>query len=279
VHKALVVIGTDGLRDFVTLPDGQRLLLGPVSVLKLVTELVPSRIARQALDSFLERGEVMVTVDLDQMYDVLAPRRARWSSSVTPSMPDADRTSLRSRGKDIMADTKTLQALIQNRLSQIEGAVASLDKHASEGLIAPKLHKELRELAAKVHLPNFGDQSKNHAFYGLGEPKVDTADGSAPPKEVTHPKTASFDTLKSNSKVAEDILQKVETTNEKIEQLVTAGRKFNASKAREDLYQISSRVAEILGSVDLAQSWVQNDLNDLAKQADHIHDLFAPAKV
>lgn len=285
MRKALVTVSSDGLRDYVTLPDGQRLMLGPISVLKFVTELTPHiRLAKQILDQFLKTGEALFTIDLDKMDELLAPRRARWSST-SPLMEGSDRTST---ARDIhMAETRPQDALLQ-RLGMLEQTVTTLDKHANEQLVAPKLHKELRALAASINLPNFGDQSKNDAFNGLGEPKVDTVPdgGYTPPASVTHPKmasapaaTPSVDALQSNSTLADNILSTVEQTGEKIDQLVTAGRKFNASKARSDLYAIAGKVAEILNNVDLAQPWVQKDLTQLSDEANKIHTLFASAKV
>lgn len=89
---------------------------------------------------------------------------------------------------------------------------------------------------------------------------------------------ASYETLKSNTTLAEGILNTIEETNDKVTALVTAGRKFNASQASSDLYAIASRVAEIMNNVDLAQPWVTKDLAALDKQAKHIHGLFASAR-
>ena len=81
-----------------------------------------------------------------------------------------------------MADVKTLL----ERLGQIEGTVTLLDKRASESLIAPKLHEQLRSMVGGLHFYNPGDQSKNNAWY-TGGGKVDTADGNTPlPANATH---------------------------------------------------------------------------------------------
>lgn len=285
MRKALVTVSTDGLRDFVTLPSGERKVLGTISVLKFVTELTPHiRLARQILNQFLKTGEALFTIDLDRMEELLAPRRARWSS-ISSLMSPPDRTST---ARDMeMADTNSPDALLQ-QLGKLEETVTALDKHASGGLIAPKLHAELRALVGSISLPNFGDQSKNDAFDNLGKPKVDTVPegGYTPPASVTHPKmasapatTPSVDALQANSTLADNILSTVEQTDEKIDQLVTAGRKFNASKAKNDLFVIASKVAEILNNVDLAEPWVQQDLTHLSDEANKIHSLFASAKV
>lgn len=338
MRKAIVTIATDGLRDFVVLPDGERLLLGPVSVLKFVTSLSPLTHARKVLNGFNTAGSAMLTVDLEEMAELLKPVVARWSSAhptpVDPLIYSTDRTSTRAEGRQIMADAKTLL----ERLGQIEGTVTLLDKRASESLIAPKLHEQLRSMVGGLHFYSPGDQSKNNSWY-TGGGKVDTADGNtALPSSATHatalgtkvetaaapsstpvnapkpstsqvnapepstanvyaPKTAadaapqaaapasqlsstpSYDNFKQNTLLAENIIETVETTGQKVDALVTAGRKFNASAAKGDLFAIASQVTEILNNVDLAQPWVRNDLTALADKANRIHTLFASAKV
>jgi hypothetical protein len=321
MRKAIVTIGTDGLRDFVTLPGGQRMMLGPVSMLKFVTELTPLRFARKVLDAFNQGGSAVVTVDLDAMGELLKPHVSRWGTAgdfTSSLIPRSDRTS--TREGPAMADAKTLL----ERLGKIEGVVTLLDKHASGQLIAPKLHSELRSLVGGLHFYDPGDQSKNDAWYIDSKPVVDTADaGQKLPASATHgsaqgvkvetaspstksvyapepsttpvyaPKTAaevapaaaapaaqpSLESLKQNTGLADSIINTVEETSVKVDALVTAGRKFNASKAKEDLYAIASRVTEIVNNVDLAQPWVAKDLTALAKQAQYIHGLFASAKV
>lgn len=251
MRKALVTISTDGIRDYVTLPSAERLILGPISMLKFVTELTPTtKLARAALDTFLARGEALLTIDLDRMYKLLTPRRARWSSTDF-LMSEADRTPMTRNPP--MADVKT----IQDRLAQVEQVVSTLDKMASaQRGITPKHHSQLREMVA--HL---GAES-------VAAPVVEATEGEP-----------SYDTLQANTALAEDILGKVEATSAKIDQLVTAGRKFNASRAKSDLFGVANRVAELLENVDLAQPWVEKDLTALAQEAGHIHGLFASAKV
>lgn len=260
MQKALVTVSTDGLRDYVTLPDGQRLTLGTVSVLRFVTELTPHiRLARQIIEQFIKTGEALFTIDLDKMGDLLTSRRSRWSAS--PLIDRSDRTSTE-RLK--MADN------LLTRLGLLEETVTKLDKIASasdgEVLVASKLHTELQKLAC-----------------GLVEPEatVEASEPAAPAAPVASAPVAtpSVDALQANATLADEVLTTVEQTSERIDQLVTAGRKFNASKARADLFVIANKVAEILDGVDLAQPWVQKDLAQLADDANKIHALFAPAKV
>lgn len=77
----LVTIGTDGYTNWVRLADGQKFNLGTISVLKFVTKLMSSRHARQVLAAFNQDGEALLSVNLDQMWEVLKPQRARWAHS------------------------------------------------------------------------------------------------------------------------------------------------------------------------------------------------------
>lgn len=296
---------TDGMRDF-------WIIMKPSPFAKYdehpgfpAAFYAPSVDGKQPADVWEKKDEMK----LRGWLQMLRPRAHGMSASFL--MSGTDQTSVGSEGRQVMADAKTLI----ERLGRIEGVVTLLDKRASESLIAPKLHDELRGLVGGLHFYNPGDQSKNDAWNVSGTPKVDTADGNAPlPASASHgsalgikvetatppsstpvnaPKmasdgtapaaslseTPSYDNFKQNTMLAENIIETVETTDQKIDTLVTAGRKFNASKAKGDLYAVASRVTEILNNVDLAQPWVRNDLTALADKAKQIHGLFASAKV
>jgi len=89
---ALVTVGTDGVVDYVQMPNGQRFMLGPVSVLKLITGLVTNRTARAALKAFNENNQVLLSVDLDKMWALLPFQRARYSSTTNSLMKKGDRS-------------------------------------------------------------------------------------------------------------------------------------------------------------------------------------------
>src|SRR5215467_7060473 len=79
-RTAMVTVGTDGIVDYVQVPDGEKFMLGPVSVLRLITGSAGSlRSAKVALKEFVERGKTMLSVDLDKMWALLPFRRARYS--------------------------------------------------------------------------------------------------------------------------------------------------------------------------------------------------------
>lgn len=198
----LVTIGTDGVVDFIQIPDGSKFNLGPISVLKLITGLVPVRTAKAALKEFLENKQVMLSVDLDKMWALLPFQRARYSSFHSSLMKDSD------------CDT-----------------VISFKKGA--------------------------DMDKNKTYYGFG-------------------KTASYDTFMANTEMAEDVITKVAATDETIDRLVSEGKQFDSARAKMDLHKLASRVSEISQNVDLAYPWVSNDLMELSKKANEIHELFHP---
>jgi len=265
----LVTLETDGLRDYVKFADGNRKILGTVSVLSVVSKCSPRREQRSALDAFNKNGSCVVTVDLDILEALVAPKYTKWANDLL--IPHVNQPSLKGTTMNLL-----------EQLGKIEETVTRLDKYAKEGdgLIAPKLHEGLRQLTAGIHFYNPGDQSKNDAWYTPGG-KVDTVDGEQPklPKDVMHAKTAAqVTTLKANTEIAESILEAVNATSAKVDALVTAGRKFNASKAQEDLYVVASRVSEIINTVDLSQEWVSKDLGALSKRASELSNLFASAK-
>lgn len=307
----MVTLETDGLRDYVVFPSGQKKILGAVSVLKFVLAVSPRRGVREALDSFNATGRAMVLADLDAMDDLFRPVISRFASE-NPLMGSLDRTPI-SAG-DTMDEKK-----IMEHLGKIEGVVSTLNRYASTdgGLVSHRRHEELRALVGELHFRDPGDQSKNDAWYIDGQPKVDTVDpGQKIPERITNApassttpvhapgtKTAStersgcmppeavssepppptpepsFQNVKANTAVAEGVLRQVEETNVKIDKLAAAGRKFNASRAKSDLYAVASDVTEILNNVDLAQPWVRKDLDSLAGRSAKLHDLFASAKV
>lgn len=302
-HKGLVTIGTDGLSDWVRTSDGVKYMLGPISVLKFVTELSPgSRAARQAVDRFLRKGQSMLTVDLDLMWALLAPHKPRYSF-VSPLIPASDRTPFARQGTTMADADQFIKDSISNQVARIEQQIGVIQQHAKEaspGSISANMMKgemdRLRDLVAWLRRPSaYGNQSDNSTYYGLpgGTPGgvKNASDAAAPaasavaappaaaPAAVAPPAAPATDTLAENTKLASHVLRRVAATEERIDQLVLAGKRFDVGRAKGDLLTIATRVSEIGKSVDLSQPWVRNDLVDLARRADHVHGLFASAKV
>ena len=92
---------------------------------------------------------------------------------------------------------------------------------------------------------------------------------------ANHGESPSYKTLQSNAAIVEDILDKVEETTATVDRLAQAGRRFNASAAKQDLHHVASRVHNILASVDLAAPYVAADLRKVAEQMDHIYSLLS----
>jgi len=267
-----VTVGTDGNIDYVETPDGVKYALGTTSVLQLIAKMVSGqRLRKEAVETFNKDGAAMVVLDLDAFFEMLTPVRKRWASN-SSLFRDADRD-------DPLRGTPMDKAEFIKRLACCEQQVKKLTDTPS-----PEATSALVQAVASISLPSFGDPSKNNSFMSLGQPKLDTVEDPGaytPPTSVTHPlgKSANFQTLQTNLKMAEEIVEKVDQTDTKIDALVTAGRKFNASQARSDLHTIVATLVSMLKQVDPAQPWVTAELQKLANQATEIHGLFAPAKV
>lgn len=276
-REILVTVGTDGFTDWVKLADGTKANLGAISVLKFVVELVPRAFtARAALDAFLVNSYTMISVDEERMWAMLKPRRARWAAD-SPLIPRQYRTfqdcSLRrDRQGDIMADTadSTQAEAIKNQITQIEEQISILSGHAGDAgngsLSKDLMTNQIASLKTLIgvlrsHDGNYGDQKNNSDFQ---------ASAMADP---------SYTTFQANTELAETIVARVAATHDIVEKLVTAGKKFDSPRAKQDLHRIASSVSEMARDVDLAQPWVRGDLDKLATEADRIHGLFESAKV
>lgn len=76
--RLLVSVGTDNFTDWVQLPDGQKMNLGKLSVLTFVAHTIAdSRKARRVLNTFIENGEAILSVDEERMWKILTPVRVR----------------------------------------------------------------------------------------------------------------------------------------------------------------------------------------------------------
>jgi hypothetical protein len=261
--RLLVTIGTDGNTDWVKTPDGFRYNLGPVSVLRFVSNLVNGRAARKVLEGFLSNGEAMTNVDEERMWTLLAPHRARWSSEdVSPSMSSEEWAHATSSPRNSTMNTFHDDLIaIERHIQALTEAASKKASNLADGV------QHLTKLAGKIKSPN---QSTNSTYYNLGTAKVhEVGDKVA---------GLSFDVMVENQEIANGILAKAASTVEKIEKLAAAGRKFNASQAKADLKEATTKASGIL-TTDLTQSWVKADLTKLAARVDQIHGLFANAKV
>jgi hypothetical protein len=301
-RKSIVTVGTDGLSDWVQTSEGVKYMLGPVSVLKFVVELSEgSRTARQVLDKFLATGKAVLTVDEDLMWGLLTPHRARYSAEpASPLIPPLDRNSSKRQGLK-MADTdQFVKDAISNQVARIEAQISLLQQHAKEaspGSISADSMKadveRLRDLVAWLRRGSpYGAQNKNDMSYGLpqqmfggGKAASDTTKtgGELPPwlKKKDDDKEDKKDDEKkeANVKLAREALRTISATDERIDQVVLAGRKFDVARAKSDLHKIASRVSVIMKSADVGQPFATADLTELSKRASYLHGLFVSAKV
>lgn len=289
-----VTISTDGLRDFVTLPSGLKVMVGQVGMAKLVATCSRGGAeARRALNEYLKNGEAVIPLDLDLLAELTAPPKSRWvmaadSPLVTPQerVPTTGKGSVMDKSAaqgDVAQADKAIKDAIQNQVERIEGQIALISQHAGEaspGSLGQKTQKDdvdkLRDLVQWLRRGSpYGDQSKNDTYYGL--PEKTPGGESARGKEANGAPSSAA--LSENSLIADATLSKVEAAATKVDLLVQAGKKFDHVRAKGDLYKVATSVQTILKDADLAQPWVKVELEKLAAEAKRLHGLFAPAKV
>jgi len=95
------------------------------------------------------------------------------------------------------------------------------------------------------------------------------------PKEAATQKL-SFDVYASNMDVAKDILASARETLKTIDSKVASGRKFNAARARADVFAVTSKTGSICEKTEMVETWVASDLQKLASEMQRIHNLFHP---
>lgn len=141
--QILVTVGTDGMKDWVRTPDGQKFALGSISVLSFVSKLARnSRAAKNTLDDFLKTGEAVLKVNDDHMWSILAPRRARWASDGSFMFQDQRQAHLPPR---------TGMTTLDDILTKTETVMAYCTKQASAGNpIDPQAFKDLEISAQKL---------------------------------------------------------------------------------------------------------------------------------
>lgn len=142
-HRTLVTFGSDGFRDFVTLPDGRTFNLGSVSVLNFVVGLARNGFeAKRALDTFLAKQQATLAVQMPQLEELLAPRRARWATLEETLIPSDPRTSVGQGMELTKAHFESRLASLENDLHRLEHGGVKLEEalprvqEAVQGLVA-----------------------------------------------------------------------------------------------------------------------------------------------
>jgi hypothetical protein len=289
--RLLITIGKDGATNWVKTPDGRRLNLGALSVLTFVTKLAlgGGRETKRALKSFLQGTEVMLLVDEERMWTMFTPRRSRLAA-------DSFMSQVLRRGSPTMATNITTDlAALERHVQMLNKAAGKVpaEKMAEGVAILVKLasktaqdqeqeeqgqKQEAQEQAKQAAQEEKKDEDKEES---KDEDKEEAFPGAAPPfgsKDKKASLVLSFDVYKANTDLAEGILDRMSATDQKIDQLVAAGKKFDVVQAKSDLHAVTSKVASIVSEVDLTTPWVGADLQKLAAKAEHLHGLFFPKK-
>jgi hypothetical protein len=175
-----------------------------------------------------------------------------------------------------MADAEQFtKDAIANQVARIEAQIANLQQHAKEagaGSISAQSMKDdidrLNDLVAWLRRPSvYGNQSQNSSYYGLPE--------KLPSGQSARSMTASDE----HAKMANAILAQVTMTEEKIDQLVLAGKKFDVARAKGDLHKIASNVNLIVSHPKFKEPEAKTALSKLGEKSSHLHAMFASAKV
>lgn len=269
-----VTLGTDGVVDYVEMPDGVRYTLGTVSIYKLVRALVVgNRQQRRALEAVNKNGLTVVSLDADLLFEMLKPRKARHASPLIPCSTTSglDSQTVTGKGKPMNVES------FDKKLRALELQTGYLTKLAKEGRENPAVFQDMVRTAATLTAQDEEssedqsseeDSAKGSELYDMCAKESKQADVAA-----------NLEDFRVNAKTAETILDRVGETSDKISDLVKAGRKFNASRARADLHSISAQVEDILTQTDLGQPWVGAALQKLATEAERLHNLFPSVTV
>jgi len=176
-----VTVGTDGFVDYVQVPDGQRFMLGPVSVLRLITGAVKSaRAARVALEEFVATGKTIVPVELDRMWELLPFRRARYSST-NPFMHEWDHSARELEMKTASYDTLIAHVeMAEDIVNKVAETDLTIDRLVAEGkrFDAARAKSDLLKIASRVA------EIAEHVDLAQGWVGADLAELSAKAQEI-----------------------------------------------------------------------------------------------
>lgn len=245
MSSILVSLGTDGATSWVQRSDGQKFNLGSLSVLSFVTKLAKNTaIAKKVLQEFLEHGESLLSVNEEHMWALLQPPVSRWASD-SFMVPDQQQETVK---------MSTLETL-----TRIEQKLQYLNRLATQGEQAPEVFGHLKRLASTLDAAVIAAENED-----LEEEEEDTSS-----------KTASA-VHAANLDRAQSILTLARETISTIDARVAEGRKFNATRARADVYAVTAKAGSLCEQTQLVESWVTKDLHKLSSEMVRIHGLFHP---
>lgn len=252
-RSSLVTVATDGFRDYVELPDGRTLNLGSVSVLKLITSLVPSvSMCRRALDTFLQDGRAVIKGDIGQLEEILAPKRARWATLGKGLIPTLPR-----QGEGMM------QEQANTAVASFEGLLSTFDSLYQAP--TPEALTEFRRTAAEF-IALVSSAASEDASEQTEEPKEASVE-----KEDGGIKLAASEVPLVNEGLVHLVVARVEAAL----QAVSSSSKKGSDVAKVDLHVISTRLDGIVKSASMGDPSLRTALLDLAGKADQVRSFFA----
>jgi hypothetical protein len=304
--SSLVTIATDGFRNYVELPDGRQLNMGPVSVLKVVLAFVSSHtMCRQALDAFLKKGRTMIQADVETLKEMLKSPRARWAGNAFMGASPQGRGTVRMQGQVKIAaldavGKRELDLYIENetRLNQQKRYVLkSLEQKFSRGRLddrfAVSICLVLVGNGAKMYAREFGavddevfsketqvalakdlaDRYKSQIESGELDMRTASEEGvQGDSNDVAkHLKLASEEVPLVNEGLAHLVAAKVDDALATVE----ASEKKGTEVAKQDLHTISIKLASLVEDSNMADPTLRPSFVELAAKADKVKSYFS----
>lgn len=267
----LVTLGSDDFTSWVTLPNGERLNLGSISMVNFIQRTSPNKaVAKRSLAALQRGGEVIVPVEEDLMWDVFSPARTVYGKEEA-ELSFNRLTIPETLGEPPMTFDRTANMIDFSLLSNLEIHIQGLDKHASK--VSPKRlaegHQTLKRLVEGI---KFAAQEEEEEA-----PKEAEEAEKEQEQETDKEASLDLDIVVANHELADSILDTAEQTVGIIDRLASEvrsdGRTFKASRARADVFAVTSKVAEIMLE-DKSRPGVEEDLKKLAAEASRIRALF-----
>lgn len=255
--RSLVTVATDGFRDYVELPDGRTLNLGSVSVLKLVTSLVQSpALCKRALDSFLKSSRALVQVELEELEQLLKPKRARWAHFGNGLISNLPR----------QGESMTEQAQPTNFKASFDAASAAFE--ALSRTPSPEtLETFVRQASALIALATEEEPKADQSGGDQGQQKDASVET---PSEEGVVKLATEEVPLINEGLVHLVVAKVEAAVKAVE----ASKKKGTDVAKGDLHVISTRLDGIAKTANFQDPTLRTALLDLARKADKVRAFF-----
>jgi len=271
--RSLVTVATDGFRDYVELPDGRTINLGSVSVLKLVASLVRSTsLCKKALDAFLRKGNTLIQVELDDLMELLKPKRSRWaySNGLIPSLP---------RQGEGMTDVQDGLTSVSQATQVFESMVSAFDvmyQTPSTETISAFVRS-----ASDFSILVTGSGIDLGSEFNSKESPVDkrASDVTSTSEEAIKTNVEASDNYKLAATevplVNEGLVHLVVAKVDEALKVVQASKKKGGEVAKGDLHVISTRLDGLAKTANFQDPTLRSSLLDLVNMADKVRAHFA----